>query len=63
MSIDDIKKPKRGRPPVDTTAVMVRMPRDTLAKLDAYRAKLNPEPSRPEAIRRILDANLGSREQ
>lgn len=36
------------------TPVMTRLQPDLLDKLDAYRAQFSPEPSRPEAIRRLL---------
>ncbi len=45
---------KMGRPPVDTEAVTVRLPRDLLGSLDAAR-RLDPDlPTRPEIIRRVL---------
>ncbi|MCQ0969535.1 ribbon-helix-helix protein, CopG family [Paracoccus sp. TK19116] len=44
-----------GRPPVDTEAVTVRLPRSTLEWLDRERAKHEPVPSRPEMIRRLID--------
>lgn len=45
---------KMGRPPVDTEAVTVRLPRDLLASLDAAR-RLDPHlPTRQEIIRRVL---------
>ncbi|RYD91399.1 MAG: hypothetical protein EOP50_14365 [Sphingobacteriales bacterium] len=56
----DNTKPKK-RPPETGTLVGVRLQADTLAQLDAYRAEFNPEPTRPEAIRRILETNLGSK--
>ena len=65
MSIAGAKK-SRGRPPVDTEAVNVRMSKDMLNALDVLISKHpDPKPSRPEAIRKILaDAlNLGSLEQ
>lgn len=34
---------------------MVRLQPDLLAWVDAERAKLDPEPSRPEFIRQVLD--------
>lgn len=44
-----------GRPPVHSTPVTVRIPPGLLAWLDAERAKHEPEPSRPELIRQILE--------
>lgn len=56
---DNTKSKKR--PPETGTLVGVRLQADTLAKLDAYRAEQRPEPTRPEAIRRILETNLGGK--
>jgi hypothetical protein len=56
-SIEDIPK-KRGRKPAGgrNAGVMVRIPPDQLARLDAWIATLpDPKPTRPEAIRRALE--------
>ena len=45
----------RGRPRVDSTPITVRLAPDLLGWLDAERVKLDPEPSRPEMIRQILE--------
>ena len=46
------RKKRRGRPPVDSEQVNVRLPRETLDSLDVWIAKqLDPKPSRTEAIR------------
>lgn len=51
------RKGKRGPAPTGKgTPVMVRLQPDLLAWLDAERAKLEPEPSRPEFIRQIVEA-------
>lgn len=50
----------RKRAPVTGTLVGVRLQPADLAKLDAYRDQLSPKPSRPEAIRRLLEANLSN---
>ena len=45
---------KMGRPPVDTEAVTVRLPRELIAVLDDAR-RTDPEmPTRQEIIRRVL---------
>ena len=45
---------KVGRPPVDTEAVTVRLPRELIAALDDAR-RMDPEmPTRQEIIRRVL---------
>lgn len=52
---NDTKK-RMGRPATGQgTPVMVRLQPDLLAWLDAERAKLDPEPSRPEMIRSIIE--------
>lgn len=58
MSIDSAKKPKKGRPPVDSEAVNVRLPRDMLDAVDAFRRAEADLPTRPEAIRRLVEKAL-----
>lgn len=53
-SITDTKKPKKGRPPIDSEGFNVRLPRHLIDALEAYRREQNAIPSRPEAIRAIL---------
>lgn len=53
MSIDTRKKSK-GRPPVDSQEISVRMLRDDVNALDAWRADQADNPNRPEAIRRLV---------
>ena len=60
MSIVARKKPRRGRPEVDSEEVRARMDRGLLDRIDAWIASQpEPRPSRPEAIRRILSDALG----
>lgn len=59
-SIDGSKKPKKGRPPVDTAAVNLRLPQDTISAIDDYRRHLDGLPTRPEAIRRLIELGLGT---
>lgn len=49
-------KKKMGRPPVNSTPITLRLPPDLLAWVDSERAKLEPEPSRPEFIRGLIEA-------
>jgi len=56
-AITDIRK-RRGRPAVGSTAVMVKLPPDQLAKLDDWIASHPDQPSRPEAVRRLLSSAL-----
>ncbi|WP_143594729.1 ribbon-helix-helix domain-containing protein [Thioclava sp. DLFJ5-1] len=49
-----MEKKKVGRPPVDTEAVTLRLPRDMIKALDDRRRLAEDLPSRPEMIRRAL---------
>lgn len=51
---------KRGRPPTGRTLVGVRMLPSELAALDAWIASQMDNPSRPEAVRKLLAVALGS---
>jgi hypothetical protein len=59
-SIPDIPKKKRGRPKTtgQGTGIMVRGHDDFLRPLDAWIAKQKPRPSRPQAIRRLVELGL-----
>lgn len=54
MSISSANK--RGRPRVDATPVNVRFPPDQLAALDTVMDRDRELPSRPEFIRRVVEA-------
>jgi hypothetical protein len=60
-SIRDITK-KRGRPKTTGLGegVLVRLHNPTLGALDAWRAAQEGEPSRPEAIRRMIEQVLAA---
>ena len=60
-SIRDIAKKKRGRPKSagPGTGILVRM-HDQLEALDAWRGRQADKPSRPEAIRRLVEIGLQS---
>lgn len=58
MSIDDVKKSTKGRPAVDSEPVTVRMEREKLRALDVWRRRQGDLPTRPEAIRRLIDLGL-----
>jgi hypothetical protein len=49
-------KKKIGRPFADTQAVNLRLPMALLAQIDEWRAGLRPIPSRPGAIRMVLES-------
>ena len=57
--MSEIKRRKAGRPAVHATPVTVRIPPELLAWLDAERAKLDPEPTRPEFIRQLIEDRKG----
>ena len=56
--INSAKKSKRGRPPVETDAVNVRMAVESLTAIDDWRRKQEDLPGRPEAIRRLVEMGL-----
>ena len=54
---------KRGRPTVGSFNIGVRVPPDQLAALDVWIAtQPEPRPSRPEAIRRLMERGLVAEE-
>lgn len=59
--INNVKNSKRGRPPVESEAITVRMTTDALHALDDWRRKQDDLPGRPEAIRRLVGLGLGTK--
>ncbi|KQW22952.1 hypothetical protein ASC80_06390 [Afipia sp. Root123D2] len=59
--IDSAKKRKKGRPPVDSIAVNVRLPMDAVSEIDDWRRQQEDLPGRPEAIRRLVELGLRGR--
>jgi hypothetical protein len=58
-SINDIEKRRRGRPATDATPVLVRMMPAAIEALDSWIARQpNPQPTRPDAIRKLIDYAL-----
>lgn len=53
-TISDTKKPRKGRPAVDSEPVNLRLPRSLLSAVDEFRRAEPDLPTRPEAIRRII---------
>jgi hypothetical protein len=53
-------KNRGGRPKVGSVFVGVRVPPAELAELDAWRAKQDPKPSRPLALRRLAKIAMDS---
>ena len=59
-AIDNIAISKKGRPSTEGTPIMVRVGPELLAGLDAYRKRCDDLPSRPEAIRRLVENGLAT---
>ena len=57
-SISRTEKRSRGRPRKDPTSIHVTLLPPSLAALDTWIAAQEPSPSRPEAVRRLLDRAL-----
>jgi hypothetical protein len=57
-TIDNVKKSRTGRPPVESEPVTVRMTTDALRVLDDWRGRQDDLPGRPEAIRRLVEIGL-----
>ena len=55
--IDNVKK-SRGRPPVESEAVTVRIANEGLREIDDWRRAQDDLPGRPEAIRRLVELGL-----
>ena len=59
MSIPNVRKSNRGRPPVNAVPITVRIPPDQLATLERWiDAQPDPKPSKPEAIRRLIEKGI-----
>jgi hypothetical protein len=58
--IGTTKKKKRGRPPTTGigTSVNLRLHDDALGRLDAWIKRQADQPSRPEAVRRLMERGL-----
>jgi hypothetical protein len=64
-SIRDIPKKKRGRPKTTGRgeALLLRLHKQQLAKLDAWTKSQDDNPTRQEALRRLIDLALQMKEQ
>jgi hypothetical protein len=56
--LSDNRKKRIGRPPVGAILIGVRVPPADVITLDAWIKKHDPEMSRPEAIRRLVELGL-----
>ncbi|MBO9432166.1 ribbon-helix-helix protein, CopG family [Sulfitobacter sp. R18_1] len=45
---------KKGRPPVDSSGIMLRLHNDIIKKIDNLRKEEDDLPTRPEMIRRMI---------
>jgi hypothetical protein len=60
-SITSARKSARGRPRIDAVPVNTRFPPAEIARLDAWiKDQLAPKPTRPEAIRRLVEIALAT---
>jgi hypothetical protein len=58
-TISDIGKKRIGRPPIGAVPIMVRVLPDQAAALDAWiKKQKDPDLTRPEAIRRLVELGL-----
>ncbi len=48
------KKPRSTPPELENVEIRTRLPSETLEMIDAWRAAQPDKPTRPEAIRRLL---------
>ena len=55
---DNRKKGRVGRPAVGAILIGVRVPPSGVAEIDAWRRGQEDLPSRPEAIRRLVEIGL-----
>lgn len=55
MSTLKTEKNKGGRPRTNATPITLRLPPDLLVWVDAERAKIKPEPTRPQFIRQLIE--------
>jgi hypothetical protein len=60
-TLSDNRKKRIGRPPVGAILIGVRVPPAGVAELDAWIKKHEPELSRPEAIRRLVELGLAAK--
>ena len=57
-SISRTEKKSRGRPRKDPTSIHLTLVPDLLARVDKWINQQEPTPSRPEAIRRLVEQSL-----
>jgi hypothetical protein len=57
--LSDIRNKRIGRPPVNAVPVLVRIPPAEMEPIDGWiKEQPKPKPSRPEAIRRLVELGL-----
>jgi metal-responsive CopG/Arc/MetJ family transcriptional regulator len=57
-SIKETKKPKKGRPTVESEAINLRLTADIMSAIDEWRRQQDEIPNRQEAIRQMLRSFL-----
>jgi hypothetical protein len=62
LKTQEVVMKKMGRPPVDTASITLRLHKDMIALIDDARRKEEDIPTRPEMIRRVLEAWAASKE-
>lgn len=45
---------KKGRPPVDSSPIMLRLHNEIIKKIDEFRKEEDDLPTRPEMVRRMI---------
>jgi hypothetical protein len=57
-TVSNIRKKRIGRPPVNAIPVLVRIPPAEIEPIDEWISGQKPRPTRPEAIRRLVELGL-----
>jgi hypothetical protein len=57
-TVSDNRKKRIGRPPVGAILIGVRVPPADVATLDAWIKKHDPDLTRPEAIRHLVELGM-----
>ena len=61
-SIVRTEKRGRGRPKTDATSIHLTLTPEVLVPIDAIRDRSDPKPSRPEVIRKLIEAGLAAQD-
>lgn len=58
MAAAIVRTERRGRPRTDAKSIHLTLPPDQLAALDAWASEQGDAPTRPEAVRRLVQKGL-----